>query len=89
MNALLTPRNKTLTYNVKLDHKHPSMVVTHNQCNTPQWVAELQRDVNNSNDQMWKVLPEPPFIAERNCKSLNSSFFYNVNSVTWFIVGQP
>ena len=50
------------------------MVVTHNPCNPPfnQWVAELQKDVINSNDRMKKVLPEPPLIAERNFKPLKN-----------------
>ena len=69
--ALVTPRSETLTYKVKLGHKRPPMVVTHNPCNPPlkQWVAELQRDVIN---RMRRVLPEPPLIAERNCKSLKN-----------------
>ena len=47
--ALVTHRSETLTYKVKLGHKRPPMVVTHNPCNPPlkQWVAELQRDVIN------------------------------------------
>ena len=71
---LVTPRSETLTYKVKLGHKRPPMVVTHNPCNPPlkQWVAELQRDVINPNDRMRRVLPEPPLIAERNCKSLKN-----------------
>ena len=42
--ALVTPRSETLTYKVKLGHKRPPMVVTHNPCNPPlkQWAAELQ-----------------------------------------------
>ena len=50
------------------------MVVTHNPCSSllKQWVAELQRDVINSDDRVKKVLPEPPLIAERNCKSLKN-----------------
>ena len=46
----------------------------YNPCNPPlkQWVAELQRDVINPNDRMRRVLPEPPLIAERNCKSLKN-----------------
>ena len=30
--ALVTPRSDTLTYKVKLGHKRPAMVVTHNPC---------------------------------------------------------
>ena len=33
--ALVTPRSETLTYKVKLGHKRPPMVVTHNPCNPP------------------------------------------------------
>ena len=39
-----------------------------------QWVAELQREVVNSNDRIKKVLPESPFTADRNCKSLKNHF---------------
>ena len=72
--ALGTPRRETLTYKAKTGHKRPPMVVTHNPCNPPlkQWVAELQRDVIGSSGRMGRVLPEPPLIAERNCKSLKN-----------------
>ena len=42
------------------------MVVTLNPCNLPQKqrIAELQRDVINSDDQMRTVLPEPPLREE-------------------------
>ena len=67
--ALVTPRSETLTYKVKLDHKRPPTVVTHNPCNPP---LKLQRDVIIPNDQIRRVLLEPPLIAERNCKSLKN-----------------
>ena len=72
--AHVTPSSKTLTHKVKLGHKRPHMVVKHNPCNPPhkQQVAELQRDVTNSNDRLSKGLPDPPLTAERNCKSLKN-----------------
>ena len=69
-------RAETLAYQNKVftfpKNKRVPIVVTHNPKNPPigKWLRDLQQNLVESNARMREVLPEPPIIGQRNCKSL-------------------
>eukprot|EP00745_Piridium_sociabile_P045082 TRINITY_DN96403_c0_g1_i2.p1 TRINITY_DN96403_c0_g1~~TRINITY_DN96403_c0_g1_i2.p1 ORF type:complete len:459 (-),score=82.63 TRINITY_DN96403_c0_g1_i2:45-1421(-) len=67
-----TPRQETLTYKDKIKSKRVPFVVQYNPSNPPlrTWFKELQDGVLNHNSRMKAAMPEPPLLAERNCRSL-------------------
>ena len=68
------PRSDTLEYKAKTPSTRPPFVVTHNPSNPPlrTWFAELQSSIIEPSKRMAKVLPVPPVVGERNCKSLRN-----------------
>ena len=71
--ASIVPRQQTLRYRQKEDHKRIPIVVTHNPGNPPfrAWFRELQPQLSNS-ERMKGAMPEPPILAERVCRSLRT-----------------
>ena len=67
-------RDELLAYKPKATCDRPPFVITHNPCNPPlnDWFRELQTSVVAPSDRMSKVLPQPPIIVRRNCKSLRN-----------------
>ena len=67
-------RSDTLSYKAKRTNTRPPFVLTHNPRNPPlrQWFADLQTSVVPYSDRLQRVLPLPPVIGERNCKSLRN-----------------
>ena len=67
-------RSDTLSYKPKTANTRSPFIVTHNPSNPPlqKWFAELQSSIIEPSKRMAQILPEPPVVGERNCKSLRS-----------------
>ena len=67
-------RTESLQYKAKQSSSRPPLVVGHHPCNPPfrSWLRELHDTIVIPDEHLQKVLPIPPVVGERNCKSLRS-----------------
>jgi peptide-methionine (R)-S-oxide reductase len=82
--AQASSRQEALTYKPKKKLTRTPFVVEHNPANPPlrTWFQELQGNIINQSDRMKRVMPEPPMLAERNCKSLRKLLMPSALPVT-------
>jgi len=71
--ASQVPRHVALEYKERAQQTRVPVVVTHNPANPPlrAWFQELQ-PILHSSIRMSAVMPAPPVLAEKNCRSLRS-----------------
>ena len=67
-------RSDTLKGRPNIPNSRPPFVITHNPSNPPlrQWFTDLQSYIVEPSNRMARVLPRPPIVGERNCKSLRN-----------------